>query len=383
MVGGSCWAPTRRLPGAPSRASRRVTRSVIRPTRLFSIAWRAASSPCSTRRRRIPRGLRPRDLGLLARLGLGLFRLRGDLARASARLAGPRAPRSRELVRERAAARHARHRRGDRGLGVAVHARHGLRALPPRDGRDGRRARRLGLRAGGHGRALRGDRAGRAGGRARRSAARRRWRASRCADGRAIGVVLADGETSRGPHRGLERRPQANAPWSGRARGASRPGCARARGPRLPQPESQDQPRPRRVAPLPRRVGCGSRPGAPGHDPPGRHQPRRAGCCLRGGVPGRAGGAPDGGAHAALGARREPRASGSSRGLDVRSVRALGAQGIELGGGARAFCRPRLCARRRGGAGLQRERASSARCWRRRTSSGSSGSPAATSSTER
>ena len=80
---------------------------------------------------------------------------------------------TRSLVRQRAAASDARHGRSDRRLRGAIDAGHRLRALPPRDGRNGRRARRLGLRAGGYGRALGCDRGC--------SACRRRDDRSRCA----------------------------------------------------------------------------------------------------------------------------------------------------------------------------------------------------------
>jgi phytoene dehydrogenase-like protein len=108
-----------------------------------------------------------------------------------------------------------------------------------------------------------------------------------------------------------------------------RHGATRPRGPRLPQRQREDQSGPGPAAALPRRRrGTGA--GALRHDPRGISRPRRH----RGGLRDRASrgsaGAPGRRAHAALRARRQPRARGSPRGLDVRAVRAARARGLAL-----------------------------------------------------
>ena len=285
-----------------------MTRSVIRPTRLSSIAWRAASSPCSTRRRRTPRGSRPAICACSRRLGRGLSPARGSPAGARS-LAGGCAPGSRELVRERAL----------RGT-LATDAVIGAWASPSTPGTGyvlfhhvmGETGGARGVWAyveGGMGwlsEAL--AEAAREAGRELRTeapVARRR----RCGCAR-VGVMLEDGDgiEARAVVSGADPR-RTSSGWSGRD-AASRRDRARARAPRLPQPRLRST-SPWTAAPLPRPSGAAAGPEHPGTIHLGASS-LDALDRLRGGLPGRAARAPDDRAHATLGAGPHPRAGGST-----------------------------------------------------------------------
>ena len=211
-----------------------------------------------------------------------------------------------------------------------VDAGHRLRAVSPRHGRDRRAARRLGLRARRHGRAHPGARA--RGGASLGVEIRCEAEVARILvrDGRAAGVVLANGEELRAPARGQQCRRPRHVPAPRRGARAARRVPGRRRAHQLRERLAEDQRRAGRAAGLPRPARDPARAPAPGHDPhlsrPRLHRARLRRRQVRPALR-----APGARVHHPLGGGRHGGAAGPAPHVDLRAVRAVRARARATG----------------------------------------------------
>ena len=175
------------------QSSQRETPRTCRSSKPCSNASPASSNPCWSRRRPTRGRLAPGNLMRLAKTAWNFRKLGVDGQKAIEILTGAANPiLDRWFESEEVKTTHL-DRRHHRRVRHAVHARHGLRALPSRHGRVRRRARRLGLRPRRHGRAFQRHRRLRPKNAVRKSRVNAPVSRILVKDGRARGVVLADG----------------------------------------------------------------------------------------------------------------------------------------------------------------------------------------------